>query len=275
MMKTAAYTILKNEIKYIKTWLSSTSQFDFRVLLDTGSTDGSWELLQECTKTDSNLIIEQKIWDKWDFSVARNYNLAMIPEDVDWCLSPDLDERFSKNVLDGMNLMLKIHPEVHNMATTRLDIYTADVFVGQPKQLPSNKIHRRHDYKWQSPIYEHLKWIHPQVQEIELTLPDVFLIHDQDFKKSERSPLYLKMLLDEYETNPSNCWTLWFLVNYYFKEQDLDNFIKTACDYVKYHTQFDNKYHEVLSALTHMYKHPEVSFEQKNIIGKTIIGRSI
>lgn len=275
MMKTAAYTILKNELKYIKTWLLNTAQFDYRVLLDTGSTDGSWELLQEYAKNDPGLIIEQKVWDKWNFSVARNYNLDMIPDDVNWCLSPDLDERFSKNVLDEMHLMLNNYPEVHNMATPRLDIYTSEVFIGAPKQLPSNKIHRRHDYKWNSPIYEHVKWIHQGIQEIELTLPNVFLIHDQDFKKSERSPLYLKMLIDEYETNPSNCWTLWFLVNHYFKERDLDNFIKTGCDFIKYNTQFGSKYHEVLSALTNMYRNPELPVEYKIIIEKTIIGRSI
>ena len=61
-MITAAYTILKDEIKYIDKWLYYTKKFDYRVLLDTGSTDGSWELLQERAKEDPNLIIEQKTW---------------------------------------------------------------------------------------------------------------------------------------------------------------------------------------------------------------------
>ena len=274
-MITAAYTILKNEIKYIEKWLYYTEKFDYRVLLDTGSTDGSWELLQEYAEKDKNLILEQQTFTPWNFSVARNYNLGMIPEHVEWCLSPDLDEYFSINVLEGMKQMLMKHPEVHNMSTTRLDLYTAEVFVGPPKLLPSNKIHRRHDYIWYSSIYEHLQWTHKGTQEIELHLQDVYLIHDQDFKKQERSPLYLKMLVEEYETNPSNCWTLWFLVNHYFKEQDLDNFIKTGCDFIKYHTTFDKKYHEVLGALTHMYKQPDLNDEQRTTIGSVIIGRSI
>lgn len=274
-MITAAYTILKDEIKYIDKWLYYTKKFDYRVLLDTGSTDGSWELLQERAKEDPNLIIEQKTWDKWNFSVARNYNLDMIPENVEWCLSPDMDEYFSINVLSDMEKMLANRPDVTNMSTTRLDIYSAEVFVGPPHQLPSNKIHRRHDYVWNSPIYEHLIYKHAGVQEIELHLPNVYLVHDQDFLKAERSPLYLKMLKEEYVANPSNCWTLWFLVNHYFKEQDLDNFIITGCDFIHYHTQFDKKYHEVLGALTHMYYQPELSAEQKNKIAAVITGRSI
>jgi hypothetical protein len=272
--KTAAYTILKNEIKYIEKWLYYTKDFDYRVLLDTGSTDGSWKLLQDAASKDANLIIEQKTWDKWDFSVARNYNLDMIPQDVDWCLSPDLDEYFSINVLDDMEIMLQHRPDVTNMSTTRLDLYTKEVFVGPPNQLPSNKIHKRHLYYWNSPIYEHLLHKEPE-KEIELHLPNVYLIHDQDFKKTERSPLYLKMLIDEYITNPTNLWTLWFLVNHYFTKQDLDNFIMTGCDFIRYHSTFDSKYKEVLGALTHMYKSGELTDDQKINIGKVITGRSI
>ena len=42
-MKTAAYTICKNEIKYVEKWLYYTKEFDYRVILDTGSTDGTYE----------------------------------------------------------------------------------------------------------------------------------------------------------------------------------------------------------------------------------------
>ena len=134
--KTAAYTILKNEQKYIKTWLHYTKKFDYRVLLDTGSTDGSWEMLQVAAKSDPNLIIEQKIFTPWKFNIARNYNLAMIPKEVDWCLSPDMDEYFSINVLRDMEKMLQMRSDVTNMSTTRLDIYSEEVFVGPPNHLP-------------------------------------------------------------------------------------------------------------------------------------------
>lgn len=268
-MITAAYTILKNESKYIDKWLYYTQKFDYRVLLDTGSTDGSWEMLQERAKNDPNLILEQKTWDEWDFSVARNYNLSMVPDTVEWCLSPDMDEYFSINVLEDMNRMVTEYPTVHNMSTTRLDIYSEVVYVGPPNHLPSNKIHRRTTHEWFSPIYEHLVF-KGRGQEIELHLPNVYLVHDQDFLKQERSPFYLMMLKREYERNPSNCWTLWFLVNHYYREQDLDNFIITGCDFIRYHTKFDNKYHEVKSALGHMINRPELSQVQKRMIGEVL-----
>ena len=46
-MKTAAYTICKNEIKKLDQWLYYTKDFDYRVILDTGSTDGTFEALQK------------------------------------------------------------------------------------------------------------------------------------------------------------------------------------------------------------------------------------
>lgn len=274
--KTAAYTILKNESKFIEKWLYYTAHFDYRVLLDTGSADGSWEMLQEEASKDKNLIIEQKIITPWHFSNARNYNLTMIPDDVTWALSPDLDEYFSINVIDEMNKIISSRPDVTNIATTRLDLYSKTVFVGPPHQLPSNKIHRRHDYYWYSPIYEHLKWKHENIPEVELYSDKIFLIHDQDFKKKERSPLYLKMLLDEYKTNPSNCWTLWFLVNHYYIEKDFENFVKTGCDFVKFNTQQDNKYNDVLNELTAIYhNYPDCPPELKELIRKTISGKSL
>lgn len=273
--KTAAYTILKNEKKYIETWLYYTQKFDYRVLLDTGSTDGSWEMLQEAAESDPNLIIEQKIFTPWKFNIARNYNLEMIPKDVDWCLSPDMDEYFSINVLKDMNRMLEMRPDVTNMSTTRLDIYSEDVFVGPPNHLPSNKIHRRNDYEWRSPIYEHLIWIHKDKAEVELHLPNVYLVHNQDFKKPERSPLYRTMLAEQYEINPKDCWNSWFLLNDYYKEKDLDNFIIVACDFIRYHTQFDNKYQDVLRELTNIYKNMQLEEQVKKNIETVIVGRSI
>jgi hypothetical protein len=243
-------------------------------LLDTGSTDGSWERLQEAAKSDKNLIIEQKTFTPWKFHHARNYNLDMIPTEVEWCLSPDMDEYFSINVLKDMDIMLKNHPEVTNMSTTRLDIYSEEVFVGPPNHLPSNKIHRRHDYHWVQPIYEHLKWKHT-TQEVELHLPNVYLIHDQDFRKPDRSPLYMKMLTEQYQVDPTDCWNSWFLLNEYYRNKDIENFIAVALDFIKHHTQFDKKYHEVLNEVTNIYKFMDIDPTLKTKISQVIAGRSV
>lgn len=268
-MKTCAYTILKNEITYIEKWLFYSRDFTYRCLLDTGSTDGSWELLQEISKKDSNLIIEQKIFDSWRFDIARIYNLDMVPNDVEWCLSPDLDEYFSINVLREMEKTINLYPEVTNISCDRLDIYSDVVRVGPPKRLGSNKIHRRHDYTWKAPIYEHLSWIHKDKKEIEIYNDDIYLIHDQDITKP-RNKLYLEMLLDQYKKEPSDTWCLWFLVNHYYREKDLLNFIKTGTDYLKYSNSSDDHYVEIKSELSNIIDHSDIDQDIKKYIRSCI-----
>lgn len=260
-MKTAAYTICKNEIQYVEKWLYYTKDFDYRVILDTGSEDGTYEEFKKA----GNVIVEQKIFTPWKFNVARNYNLAMIPEDVDWCLSPDLDEYFSINVLHEMEKTIKHNPNVTNISCDRLDLYTENVRVGPPKFLGTNKIHRRHDYHWVQPIYEHLFWKHDNTNEVEIYNDDIYLIHDQDFKKQSRPELYVKMLKEEFETNPTNCWTLWFLLNHYFKLQDLDNYIKCAEVFVK-HSHPGDRLDHIKNVLISMYQSSNIDIEIKKKI---------
>lgn len=269
-MITAAYTICKNEIKFVEKWLYYSEKFDYRVLLDTGSDDGTWEALQEAAAKDNNLIIEQKTFVPWHFSTARNYNLNMVPKEVEWCLSPDLDEYFSINVLGEMNKTIKENPQVTNIACDRLDVYSEVVRVGPPKLLSTNKIHRRHDYHWVQPIYEHL-WFkfHDTKKEFEIYNDDIYLIHDQDFKKKSRPELYVKMLKEEFEANPTNCWTLWYLLNHYYKIQDLDNYIKCAVVFVE-NSYKDERLNQVVTVLKDIYQNLDISTDQKAILLKTL-----
>ncbi len=265
-IKTAVYTICKNELYNIERWLYYGSFYDYRVLLDTGSTDGTWEYLQEIAKSDNRLIIEQQIIDPWDFSTARNYNLSMIPDDVNWCLSPDLDEFFTKNTLDELHAVLKVHPNLTNLACDRFDMYSYTPRVGPPNHIPSNKIHKKDCYIWVQPIYEHLRWIREE-PEVELYSDSIYIVHDQNFNSQERPELYIKMLTDEYNTNPTNTWCLWFLVYHYWKSLNMPMFIKTACDYITFHKKRNEKnYQSVVTELKNIYIHKPIEATQEDLI---------
>lgn len=272
--KTAAYTILKNEAKYIEKWLHYAQPFDYRVLLDTGSTDGSWEMLREAAKKDPGLIIEQKIWDPWRFDVARIYNLAMVPQDVEWCLSPDLDEYYSINTHDEMERIISHVPDITCIASDRLDIYSRQVRVGPPNLLPTNKIHRRHDYTWKGRVYEHISWIHKDRYEKELYSEDIFLVHDQDFKKPERSPLYIKLMEEQWAEDPTDGWNNWFLLYHYYKSQQLEKYLPVACNYVKYGKKSDGNYKFVYNDLSGIYDNMELPEDKKTMIEEALIAGS-
>lgn len=250
-MKTAAYTICYNEINRVDRWIEYTKDFDYRVVLDTGSTDGTYEVLKKVP----GIILHQMRKEPFKFHEHRNFNLNMVPQDVDWCLSPDIDEWFSINVLEEIEKTVKEHPNVTNIATTRLDLYTKKVFVGPPYSVPTNKIHRRHMYEWRAPIYEHLWYIGPG-REVEIYNEMVFLIHDQDTSKP-RDKTYSTMLIERYEEDPTDTWNSWFLLNHYYREKQLEKYVEVAVNYCKFVATKDDKYKEVYNDLINICRYEE------------------
>ena len=59
MTKICVYVICKNELKFVKDtdWLHRVLEADKVVMLDTGSTDGTYEYLKEIEKINDKLMI--------------------------------------------------------------------------------------------------------------------------------------------------------------------------------------------------------------------------
>jgi len=246
-MITAAYTICKNEIDKVDRWVEYTRFYDYRVILDTGSTDGTYEKLKKVP----GIIITQISYDpkEFDYSVGRNCNLSMIPDDVDWCLSPDLDEFYSINTLETIK---QVHEDksITSIGCPRLDIYSDVVYVGQPKFIGTNKIHRRHCYRWKQPIYEYLNYCGDKT-ETEYYTDEIFLIHDKDTKK-QRDFDYAYYMQREYEKNPKNNWNNWFLLNHWYKEKNTKKFVDVACNYLINHDRKEIDRYEIIKTTLYL-----------------------
>ena len=99
-IKIGIYTILKNERKFIDRYLAWCKESDGVWLLDTGSTDGSYEYLCELAEKPEwkdKLFVEQKIYNPFRFDTARTDNMRMVPppeeeHGVDVLVQVDLDE---------------------------------------------------------------------------------------------------------------------------------------------------------------------------------------
>ena len=88
-LKVVVYAIAKDESKYVNKWVSSMSEADEIIVLDTGSTDDTVELL----KKQNVKVYESKI-SPWRFDTARNKSLSYVANDADICVCTDLDEVF-------------------------------------------------------------------------------------------------------------------------------------------------------------------------------------
>jgi hypothetical protein len=87
-MRIAVYALAKNERKHVEEWAASCVDADFRVVTDTGSTDGTAEALME-----RGVTVRTGYVCPWRWDDAHNLSLNHVPPDADVCIRLDLDER--------------------------------------------------------------------------------------------------------------------------------------------------------------------------------------
>lgn len=167
-MKIVVYTILKNELKNIKEWLENVKDADGIYLLDTGSTDGSWELLNssEIRTAYPKLHLARTIIDPWRFDKARNINLQMVLEDSEMeedikqnsvvCWTIDLDERFHPDWYEITKREYEAHPNFRKLRYPYACNHDAE---GNPTNINIyDKCHRLAGARWDLPIHEILTY---------------------------------------------------------------------------------------------------------------------
>ena len=85
-MKLVVYAIAKDEEGVAQRWAESVKEADEVVVLDTGSTDRTREILRG-----HGITVHEDYTGPFRFDRARNQALSHVPEDADWCFSVDLD----------------------------------------------------------------------------------------------------------------------------------------------------------------------------------------
>jgi glycosyltransferase involved in cell wall biosynthesis len=153
-MKVAVYTITKNEARQVQPFMDSCRDADLVSIADTGSTDGTPELLRQ-----HGAIVHSIAVKPWRFDTARTTALNLVPADVDVCIKLDLDERLTS----GWRAELE---RCWTPGTTRLRYwYTWNWKApGVPDVVfRSDLIHARAGYLWRYPTHEILTTTGTQV----------------------------------------------------------------------------------------------------------------
>lgn len=138
MVKIAVYAIAKNEAKHVKRWVEATKGADVRIVLDTGSEDNTYELLQKYPVEAHRATLSD-----FRFDVARNMALDLVPSDVDICVSLDMDEIPDPDFFDLLREAWK--PDT-GRAWVMWD--TGNIWAN------NLRVHARHGYKWKYPCHE-------------------------------------------------------------------------------------------------------------------------
>lgn len=179
-MKIVVYAIAKNEAANIREWYNSMCEADEIVVVDTGSTDGTPDILRAL-----GVKVAVMVDEPFRFERARNASLELVPRDADWCVCTDIDERFHKGWRKELEKVT--NPKANSVIGKFITDWNED---GTPKEeMDYWKIHRRNSCVWKSPIHEYLVWTEPRMC---VTMPSIVLEHHPDPTKSREQ--YLPML---------------------------------------------------------------------------------
>ena len=144
-MKVAVYTIALNEAHFVERWAESCKDADYRFIFDTGSTDDTvWKAAEHGVEVWVGSI------KPWRFDDARNASLAMLPEDIDYCIALDMDEVLLPGWRDELELALEngwTRPRYKYVWSWNPDGSEGLTYGG-------DKIHARHGYRWKHPVHE-------------------------------------------------------------------------------------------------------------------------
>ena len=146
MNKICVYAIAKNESANVVQWVNSMKEADHIIVLDTGSTDNTVELLKSL-----GIEVHQKIYDDFRFDTARNDSLALVPEEYNIKVCTDLDERFEP----GWAKILKDNWDDSRPRVLYTYVWSHTEDGGPGLVFIYNKIHNK-GLHWDGFVHEHL-----------------------------------------------------------------------------------------------------------------------
>lgn len=196
-MKLAVYAIAKNEAKHVARWAEATKGADVRLVLDTGSTDNTLDLLLQY-----GIEAHTGNFSHFRFDDARNMALDLITADVDVCVSLDMDEIPDSDFFDKLR-------EAWKPDTTRAWVMwdTGNIWAN------NNRVHARHGYRWKYPCHEVITTDNPE----KFITVETLVTHKPDDSKPRSS--YLELLELGHKENPTDHRMIVYLAReYHFKQ---------------------------------------------------------
>ena len=181
-MKIAVYSCSLNEEKNAKNWSDCCEGADQKLILDTGSTDNTVQLLK-----DNGVQVCHANIRPWRFDDAFNMALNCLDDDVDVAVRLDLDERLTPYWRDHLEAVWT--PE-----TTRL--HYRYIWNWTEQGLPdrafyADRICGRHTHRWKNPTHETLI---ATVPEVFSTCHELLIEHYPDWSKGRPNDIPLLQL---------------------------------------------------------------------------------
>lgn len=205
-MNVTLYAIAKNEEKNIEKFVKNSKKFSHTIIVDTGSTDNTVQLLKDAG---IEVYEHPQTREEFDFSVARNQALSYVK--TDWAFSLDFNEDVDDIFLEGLDV-------IANNITCFKHLRFDDRGEGEPVQ--SNEVHirfhRTKNYKWENAVHEVPKFIPTEEFAEEQSIDTTIKITKKINRSVDKEIFYLSLCEREQKKDPTNWYYNWFIFNHYY-----------------------------------------------------------
>ena len=221
-MKVTLYAIAKNEEKNIEKFLKNAEKFDDVVVVDTGSTDNTVQLLRNAG---IKVYGHPQTREEFDFSVARNQALSYV--ETDWAFALDFNEDVNEFYPEGFGV---IAGEFTTFNHLRFD----DNGVGEPVQSNEvhTRLHRTKNYTWVNAVHEVPNFIPTEEylnpSGVDTTIKIIKRIH----KSVDKELFYFSICEREHKKDPTNWYWIWFIFNHYFNVQNTEKALEYGQEFL-------------------------------------------
>ena len=235
-LKICVYAICNGEAHFMKRFMDGAKDADKIVICDTGSTDGAGDVARELGATVYDISIKP-----WRFDDARNAALALVPTDIDVCVSLDIDEVLQPGWREEIE-------RVWNKGVTNRLKYKFDWGAGIAFYY--DKIHARQGFRWRNMCHEAV-FPDPRTTEVWAQTEKLLVIHMPDNSKSRGQ--YMDLLENDVKENPYNARNAF----YYARELG-----------------FKHRWQESIQAVESYLKLPDANWANERCYARRVQGRA-
>jgi len=221
-MEVTLYAIAKNEEKNIEKFIETSKKFSHTVVVDTGSTDKTVELLKE---SGIEVYEHPQTRKEFDFSKARNQALSYVK--TDWAFSLDLNEDLDEFFPEGLGV---ISGEFTAFRHERYDkIGDEEPTLGQSAHI---RFHRTKNYTWINAIHETPMFIPTKEHSNEVNVDTTIKITKTIQPSIDKDLFYLSICEREFKKDLQNYYYLWFIFKHYYQVKNLSKALEMGQEYL-------------------------------------------